>query len=165
MIGSSVRYARVSLRGVPTFVQLAPDGSAQPLSQAPWAGNSPEVAQQQEQRLPASALEGAWLCPVTPSKIIGIGRNYRKHAEELKNEVPEEPLMFFKPPSSLIAPGGTVLLPPESQRVDHEGELAVVLGRRVRRAGLDEARRAIFGYGVACDVTARDLQTKDKQWT
>jgi 2-keto-4-pentenoate hydratase/2-oxohepta-3-ene-1,7-dioic acid hydratase in catechol pathway len=102
---------------------------------------------------------------VQPSKIIGIGRNYKKHAKELGNEVPEEPLMFFKPPSSLLDPGGTVVLPPESTRVDHEGELVVVLGQRVRRASLDEARRAVFGYSIACDVTARDLQTKDKQWT
>ena len=73
--------------------------------------------------------------------------------------------MFFKPPSSLLDPGGTVLLPPESTRVDHEGELVVVIGRRARRIGVDEARRAIFGYSIACDVTARDLQQKDKQWT
>ena len=157
MADSLVRHARVLVDGAPTFVTLTPDGALAVLSGAPWSGGVPTG-----RTVPAGS---AWLAPVTPSKIIGIGRNYRKHAEELKNEVPEEPLMFFKPPSSLLAPGGTVLLPPESQRVDHEGELAVVLGRRVRRAGLDEARRAIFGYGVACDVTARDLQTKDKQWT
>ena len=73
--------------------------------------------------------------------------------------------MFFKPPSSLLDPGGSVRLPPESTRVDHEAELAVVIGRRVRRVGLEEARRAVFGYSIACDVTARDLQQKDKQWT
>ncbi|HTV25727.1 MAG TPA: fumarylacetoacetate hydrolase family protein, partial [Polyangiaceae bacterium] len=82
----------------------------------------------------------------------------------LKNELPEEPLMFFKPPSSLLDPGGTVLLPPESTRVDYEGELVVVIGRRVRRIPPSEAWQAIFGYSIACDVTARDLQTKDKQW-
>jgi 2-keto-4-pentenoate hydratase/2-oxohepta-3-ene-1,7-dioic acid hydratase in catechol pathway len=73
--------------------------------------------------------------------------------------------MFFKPPSSLLDPGGVVLLPPESTRVDYEGELVVVLGRRARRVGLDEALRAVFGYSIACDVTARDIQNKDKQWT
>lgn len=73
--------------------------------------------------------------------------------------------MFFKPPSSLLGPGGTVILPPESTRVDHEGELVVVIGRRARRIDADEARRAVFGYSIACDVTARDLQQKDKQWT
>src|SRR6185436_20951773 len=105
------------------------------------------------------------LCPAQPSKIIGIGRNYRKHAEELKNEVPEQPLMFFKPPSSLLDPGGTVQLPPESERVDYEGELVVVIGQRCRRISPSEASAAIFGYSIACDVTARDLQQKDKQWT
>jgi 2-keto-4-pentenoate hydratase/2-oxohepta-3-ene-1,7-dioic acid hydratase in catechol pathway len=158
---SNLRYARVLHQGKPTFVALSQGKPDQVWSAAPWAGG---VAT--GQTLPESELSRlGWLCPVQPSKIIGIGRNYRKHAEELKNEVPEEPLMFFKPPSSLLDPGGTVLLPPESTRVDHEGELVVVLGQRVRRAGVEEARRAVFGYSIACDVTARDLQTKDKQWT
>jgi 2-keto-4-pentenoate hydratase/2-oxohepta-3-ene-1,7-dioic acid hydratase in catechol pathway len=159
---ANLRYARVSLQGKPTFVALSPGKPAEILSGAPWAGGAPTG-----QALPESDLGSrwAWLCPVQPSKIIGIGRNYRKHAEELKNEVPEEPLMFFKPPSSLLDPGGTVLLPPESTRVDYEGELVVVLGQRVRRVGVEQARRAVFGYSIACDVTARDLQSKDKQWT
>lgn len=156
-----VRYARIALSGKPSFVALPPAGPARVLSGPPWAGGSPIGDE-----LPESALaRGAWLCPAEPSKIIGIGRNYRKHASELGNEVPAEPLMFFKPPSSLLDPGGTVLLPPESTRVDHEGELAVIIGRRARRIGVDEAPSAIFGYSIACDVTARDLQTKDKQWT
>ena len=155
------RYARVSLKGKPTYVALPATGLAQILSDAPWAGGTPTGEQLSPSELAAAAL----LCPVQPSKIIGIGRNYKKHAEELKHEVPEEPLMFFKPPSSLLDPGGVVLLPPESTRVDYEGELVVVVGRRARRVGLDEARRAIFGYSIACDVTARDIQNKDKQWT
>ena len=131
------------------------------MSAAPWLGGAPTGAE-----LPASAATGAGLlCPVQPSKIIGIGRNYKKHAEELKNEVPEEPLMFFKPPSSLLGPGGVVVLPVESSRVDYEGELVVVIGERCRRVPAAEAGRVIFGYSIACDVTARDLQTKDKQWT
>jgi 2-keto-4-pentenoate hydratase/2-oxohepta-3-ene-1,7-dioic acid hydratase in catechol pathway len=160
MPDSNIRYARVYLRGKPTFVASSSGESAQVLSGAPWAGGTPTG-----ESLSASDLASGWLCPVQPSKIIGIGRNYEKHAEELKNEVPEEPLMFFKPPSSLLDPGGTVLLPPESTRVDYEGELVVVIGQRVRRVGVEEARRAVFGYSIACDVTARDLQTKDKQWT
>jgi 2-keto-4-pentenoate hydratase/2-oxohepta-3-ene-1,7-dioic acid hydratase in catechol pathway len=161
MTHSDLRYARLSLQGKPTFVALGPSGTAQVLSAAPWAGGTPTG-----QELAESALAPArWSCPVQPSKIIGIGRNYKKHAKELGNEVPEEPLMFFKPPSSLVDPGGSVVLPPESVRVDHEGELVVVIGERLRRASLDEARRAVFGYSIACDVTARDLQTKDKQWT
>jgi 2-keto-4-pentenoate hydratase/2-oxohepta-3-ene-1,7-dioic acid hydratase in catechol pathway len=161
MTHSDVRFARVSLAGAATFIALPAAGPAQVLSQAPWAGGTPTGKE-----LSPTELEGlARLCPVQPSKIIGIGRNYKKHAQELKHEVPEEPLMFFKPPSSLLDPGGIVLLPPESTRVDYEGELVVVIGRRVRRVGVDEARRAVFGYSIACDVTARDLQNKDKQWT
>jgi 2-keto-4-pentenoate hydratase/2-oxohepta-3-ene-1,7-dioic acid hydratase in catechol pathway len=161
MPDSNIRYARVHLRGKPTYVASSSSGeSAHVLSGAPWAGGTATG-----ESLSASDLGAGWLCPVQPSKVIGIGRNYKKHAEELKNEVPEEPLMFFKPPSSLLDPGGTVLLPPESTRVDHEGELVVVIGQRVRRVGVEEARRAVFGYSIACDVTARDLQTKDKQWT
>lgn len=158
---SELRYARLSLQGKPTFVALGPRGPARVLGAAPWAGGTPTGEVLAESTLAAVR----WCCPVQPSKIIGIGRNYRKHAKELGNEVPEEPLMFFKPPSSLLGPGGSVVLPAESSRVDHEGELAVVVGQRLRRASPDEARRAVFGYGIACDVTARDLQTKDKQWT
>ena len=158
---SFARYARVTLDGCPTFVALDSHGAAHVLSGPPWAGGNPTGRE-----LPAGALDaGGWLCPVQPSKIIGIGRNYGKHAKELGNEVPEEPLMFFKPPSCLLDPGGTVLMPWESSRVDYEGELAVVIGRKVRRIGVEEARRAVFGYSIACDVTARDLQQKDKQWT
>lgn len=157
------RYARISYGGRPSYAAFDARGAAQLLSAPPWAGGEPSGAP-----LPASSLGSAevqLLCPVEPSKIIGIGRNYRKHAEELKNEVPEEPLMFFKPPSSLLAPGGVVVLPKESSRVDYEGELVVVIGARCRRISATDARRAVFGYTIACDVTARDLQTKDKQWT
>jgi 2-keto-4-pentenoate hydratase/2-oxohepta-3-ene-1,7-dioic acid hydratase in catechol pathway len=163
MTETSPRHARISHRGRPSYVTIDPSGAAQLLGGAPWAGGEPTGA-----ALPAGRVgsaEAPLLCPVEPSKIIGIGRNYRKHAEELKNEVPEEPLMFFKPPSSLLAPGGTVVLPKESTRVDYEGELVVVIGARCRRVSPSDARRAVFGYTIACDVTARDLQTKDKQWT
>lgn len=106
------------------------------------------------------------LAPVTPSKIVCVGRNYRDHAKELGNEVPSEPLIFFKPPSSLLAPGGTVLLPPESERVDFEGELALVIGRRTRHFRADaDWRTVVRGFTVADDVSARDLQKKDVQWT
>jgi 2-keto-4-pentenoate hydratase/2-oxohepta-3-ene-1,7-dioic acid hydratase in catechol pathway len=160
MTDTDLRYARLSLQGKPTYVAISAAGG-QVLSGAPWAGGAVTGQTLSSTELAAATL----LCPVQPSKIIGIGRNYKKHAEELKHEVPEEPLMFFKPPSSLLGPGGTVLLPPESTRVDYEGELVVVLGRRARRIGVDEARHAVFGYSIACDVTARDLQNKDKQWT
>ncbi len=105
------------------------------------------------------------LAPATPSKLVCVGRNYAEHAAELGNEVPPEPLIFLKPPSSVIGPGEAVIYPAISQRVDHEGELAVVIGRRCRHVAEEEAASVIFGYTVANDVTARDLQRKDSQWT
>ena len=101
------------------------------------------------------------LAPVVPSKVLGIGRNYVQHAKELGNPVPDEPLLFLKAPSSLIGPGAAVILPPESERVEFEGEIAVVLRQRLCRASADEARAAILGVTCACDVTARDLQRRD----
>jgi 2-keto-4-pentenoate hydratase/2-oxohepta-3-ene-1,7-dioic acid hydratase in catechol pathway len=106
------------------------------------------------------------LPPVTPSKIICVGRNYRDHAKELGNEVPAEPLLFFKPPSSLLKHGGIVRMPAASERVDFEGELALVIGKRVSKLAPDaEWRSVVRGYTIANDVTARDLQKKDGQWT
>jgi 2-keto-4-pentenoate hydratase/2-oxohepta-3-ene-1,7-dioic acid hydratase in catechol pathway len=106
------------------------------------------------------------LAPVRPSKIVCVGRNYRDHAAELGNEVPAEPLIFFKPPSSLLSPGGLVRRPTISGRVDHEGELGVVIGKKCHQLGPDEdVRPYILGYTCVNDVTARDLQSKDGQWT
>ncbi|HTX77740.1 MAG TPA: fumarylacetoacetate hydrolase family protein [Terracidiphilus sp.] len=106
------------------------------------------------------------LTPVTPSKILCVGRNYREHAKELGNEVPAEPLIFSKPPSSLLASGGVVRMPAASQRVDFEGELALVIGKRISRFKADgDWRSLIRGYTLANDVTARDLQKKEAQWT
>lgn len=114
--------------------------------------------------MPLSAAQ--LLAPVTPSKIVCVGRNYRDHAKELGNEVPAEPLLFFKPPSSLLAPGGVVQMPPASARVDFEGELALVIDRRASKLAPDaDWRSYVRGYTVANDVTARDLQKKDGQWT
>ena len=105
------------------------------------------------------------LAPVTPSKIVCVGRNYRDHVKELGNEVPAEPLLFFKPPSSLLKPGGVVRLPAASSRVDFEGELALVIGRRVHKLAPDaDLNGVIRGYTLADDVSARDLQKKDGQW-
>jgi 2-keto-4-pentenoate hydratase/2-oxohepta-3-ene-1,7-dioic acid hydratase in catechol pathway len=104
------------------------------------------------------------LAPVTPSKIVCIGRNYREHVKELGHELPTEPLLFLKAPSSMLAPGGIVLMPRASARVDFEGELALVIGRRVHHLDEKEWRSAVRGFTLANDVTARDLQTKDGQW-
>jgi len=106
------------------------------------------------------------LPPVAPSKILCIGRNYRDHATELGNEVPKEPLLFLKPPSSLLAPNGIIRMPPLSKRVDYEGELAIVIGKTCTKLGPDEdVRPYIRGYTIVNDVTARDIQKSDGQWT
>jgi 2-keto-4-pentenoate hydratase/2-oxohepta-3-ene-1,7-dioic acid hydratase in catechol pathway len=123
---------------------------------------------------PFATLPGAWelgrtvdpesaalLVPVLPGKIVGIGRNYKEHAKELDNPMPAEPLVFLKAPSALLGPLAPIVLPPESQRVEHEGEIAVVVRHRLTRADPETARGAIFGVTCACDVTARDLQKKD----
>ena len=117
--------------------------------------------------IPRTALsEAKLLVPVRPSKIICAGRNYREHAAELGNEVPSEPLIFFKPPSSLLASGETIRRPKLSQRTDYEGELAVVIGEPCYKPATDEdVRRYILGYTALNDFTARDLQKKDGQWT
>ena len=105
------------------------------------------------------------LAPVTPSKVVCVGRNYAEHAAEFGNEAPSEPLIFLKPPTAIIGPDAPVVYPAISERVDHEGELAVVIGRTCRHLQGDEAGSVIFGYTIANDVTARDLQRKDGQWT
>jgi 2-keto-4-pentenoate hydratase/2-oxohepta-3-ene-1,7-dioic acid hydratase in catechol pathway len=110
--------------------------------------------------------QASLLPPVQPSKIVCVGRNYREHATELGNEVPQEPLLFFKPPSSLLPPGGTILRPKISARTDYEGELGVVIARRCHKLGESEdVRPYILGYTCVNDFTARDLQNKDGQWT
>lgn len=107
------------------------------------------------------------LVPVLPSKIVCVGRNYKDHATELGNDVPKEPLLFLKPPSSLLPPGGTVRMPSLSKRVDFEGELAIVIGRRCTKFEGDDALAKTYIRGYTClnDVTARDIQKSDPQWT
>ena len=113
-----------------------------------------------------SLAETTLLAPVQPSKIVCVGRNYREHAAELGHEVPTEPLIFLKPPSALIAPGAQIRRPKISERVDYEGELGVVIGRTCHKLAADEdVRPFILGYTCVDDVTARDLQNKDGQWT
>jgi 2-keto-4-pentenoate hydratase/2-oxohepta-3-ene-1,7-dioic acid hydratase in catechol pathway len=110
--------------------------------------------------------EAVLLPPVRPSKIVCIGRNYREHAAELGHEVPKEPLLFLKATSSLLAPGGVVRRPRISERVDFEGELGVVIGKICYQPAADaDIRQYILGYTCVNDVTARDLQNKDGQWS
>ena len=155
-----MRFARLRFpdRASPIYARL--EGNlAHPLSRAPWqdggASNDGE---------PRTWTQDDLLCPVTPTKIVCVGRNYAAHAKELGNEVPVEPLLFFKPPSSLVGPGGVVVLPPESDRVEHEAELGVVMGKRARHVSVADAMTTVFGYTIVNDVSARDLQKKDGQW-
>lgn len=154
-----MRIVRFDHRGTAVY-GLVEGESIAPLAAAPWeSGGKPERAGE-----PVARRSATLVVPVSPSKILCVGRNYQAHAAELGQDVPEKPLIFLKPPSALLPHHGTVLLPPESARVDHEGELAVVIGKRCRRLSREEAARAIFGYTCALDITARDLQKIDGQW-
>jgi 2-keto-4-pentenoate hydratase/2-oxohepta-3-ene-1,7-dioic acid hydratase in catechol pathway len=115
---------------------------------------------------PIALGDAKLLPPVTPSKIVCIGRNYREHAKELGHEVPTEPLIFLKPSSALAGPGSPIRRPKISKRVDHEGELGVIIARRCTQlTDTEPVRPYILGYTCVNDVTARDLQEKDGQWT
>jgi 2-keto-4-pentenoate hydratase/2-oxohepta-3-ene-1,7-dioic acid hydratase in catechol pathway len=110
--------------------------------------------------------EAQLLPPVTPSKIVCVGRNYKEHAAELGNQMPTEPLLFLKAPSAIVGDGDAIELPEVSERVEHEGELGLVIGRRCRRLSADEDPLAyVLGFTCVNDVTARDLQRKDVQFT
>jgi 2-keto-4-pentenoate hydratase/2-oxohepta-3-ene-1,7-dioic acid hydratase in catechol pathway len=136
--------------------------SLNPLTPSTATDSDPDVRHGDLSELPP---EARLLPPCSPSKIVCVGRNYAEHAKELGNEVPQEPLIFLKPPSSLIASGDEIVYPKLSQRVDFEGELGVVIGKRARNVVRAEASGYILGYTCVNDVTARDLQKKDGQWT
>src|SRR5438270_1153711 len=156
-----IHYGRLESRdGVDTIVELLP----------PWPENDSPTKRATDRAgfHPLALIQARLLPPVTPSKIICVGRNYKDHASEMGNEVPKEPIIFYKPPSSIIGPGEAIQLPPESltKRVDYEGELAVVVAKRCRRFSPEEGiAQYIRGYTCANDVTARDLQKSDGQWT
>lgn len=119
-----------------------------------------------QRKEPELTIEGLQLlAPVVPGKIVCVGRNYPQHAAERGEEVPEYPLLFLKPPSAVIGPDESIVLPPQSARVDYEAELAVVIGKRGRWLDVEEAMSIVAGYTIANDVTARDLQEHDGQWT
>ena len=124
--------------------------------------SDPEVQRGDLSQLPAGAR---LLPPCAPSKIVCVGRNYADHAKEFNNPAPTEPLIFLKPPSSLIASGDVIVLPKASERVDFEGELGVVIGKRARHVKRADAPAYILGYTCVNDVSARDFQRKDNQWT
>ncbi|HEY8041776.1 MAG TPA: fumarylacetoacetate hydrolase family protein [Polyangiaceae bacterium] len=152
-----MRYGAIRTDVGPRYARFE-GAAAHFLDGAPWLGGK-------ETGETAALAEDALLCPVAPSKLVCIGRNYAAHAKELGHEVPTEPLLFLKPPSALLGPHGVVRLPPESARVEHEAELVVVVGKRAKNVAAADALAHVFGYTCACDVTARDLQKKDVQFT
>jgi 2-keto-4-pentenoate hydratase/2-oxohepta-3-ene-1,7-dioic acid hydratase in catechol pathway len=153
-----MRILRLEHQGQPRYAAKLDDATALLWSDAPWNGGT---ATAERVSLTAARL----LVPVQPSKIVCVGRNYGAHAKELGNEVPSEPLLFLKPPSALCAPEGAILLPTMSARVEHEAELGLVIGKRLHNASPAEALQAICGITCVNDVTARDLQRKDVQFT
>jgi len=162
-----VRYCRFAYEGRKRYGLIEDVGGSQVITRAlaarPHSFAEFDRAEKCELSLSAVRL----LAPVEPSKIVCIGRNYREHAKELNHPIPTEPLFFLKPPSSLIGPGDEIRRPIDlSQRVDYEGELAAVLGKRCYRLRADEdVRPYLLGYTCLNDVTTRDLQNKDGQWS
>jgi 2-keto-4-pentenoate hydratase/2-oxohepta-3-ene-1,7-dioic acid hydratase in catechol pathway len=152
-----MRILRVQQPQGPVYAQL--DGDQLALyDAAPWLGGKPTG-----QRVAADGVRS--LVPVEPSKIVCLGRNYAAHAKELGNDVPSEPLLFLKPASSLLAPGAPIKLPAMSQRVEHEAEIGVVIAKPLKNVTPEQALDAIYGITCINDVTARDLQRKDVQFT
>lgn len=153
-----MRIARISRPAAPPAFARLDGATAHLLDAPPWLGGR-ETGEQ-------TAFDPQALrAPIVPSKIVAIGRNYAAHAKELGHDVPSEPLLFLKPPSSILEPGGVVRLPAASARVEHEAELGVVIGARARKVREADALAHVCGYTVLCDVTARDLQRKDVQFT
>ena len=161
-----MKYCRFASADGPQFGLIETLADTEQITQTTTGGVLPDFSK--ARKVPFQSLSSAALLyPVQPSKIVCVGRNYSEHAKELGNEVPKEPLIFFKPPSSLISSGDKIVRPMRfSQRVEFEGELTVVIGKKCHNLGAqDDVRPYIFGYTAANDVTARDLQKKDLQWT
>jgi 2-keto-4-pentenoate hydratase/2-oxohepta-3-ene-1,7-dioic acid hydratase in catechol pathway len=132
----------------------------QPLSGAPWTDETSEVGS----LVPLAQL--TLMAPAAPTKVLCVGRNYRAHAAELGHAVPDDPLLFLKPPSAVIGEGAAIVYPTgQTELVHHEGELGVVIGARSRHLTREQVAQAIFGYTLVNDVTARDLQRRDVQFT
>lgn len=152
------RYVRVQTPpGQLYYGVLHLDRRVQVLDAPPWLGG-----QLTEQFLEPNQF--TMLAPCAPSKIVAIGKNYAKHAAEMGTPVPAEPLIFMKPPTAVIATGQAIQYPPQTSHIDYEGELALVIGDRCFNCTPDQACSKIWGYTIAIDVTARDLQKRDNQW-
>lgn len=150
----ATRYVRVQVQsGRVYYGVLSLNRTVELWDASPWLGGKPL-----EQELEPGDYE--LLAPCAPSKIVAVGKNYQAHAAEMESEVPPEPLLFLKPPSAVVPHGAEILYPSASFRVDYEGELALIVGKKARNCSLDEARQAIWGYTIANDVTARDLQKR-----
>lgn len=153
------RYVRVqTLENKIYYGLLQIDRTVQVLDAPPWLKGQPT-----ETRLGVNEYQ--MMAPCAPSKIVAVGKNYANHAAEMGTPLPSEPLLFLKPPTTVIAAEAEIFYPPQSERVDYEGELALVIGDRVQYCTPEEAHSKIWGYTIANDVTARDLQKKDGQWT
>ncbi len=153
------RYVRVQNQvGQVYYGLLQLSFQVQVLDAPPWLGGQPTDVSLEPDSYKI-------LAPCSPSKIVAVGKNYVDHAAEMDSKVPEEPLLFLKPPTSIIASVEEIQYPSVSQRVDYEGELALVIGDRTVNCTLEEAQTKIWGYTIANDVTARDLQKRDGQWT
>lgn len=152
-----MRFCRFEHEGQPRHGRIDGDRIV-PLDAAPWAGGK-------EAGAPVPLAGARLLVPSEASKVVCIGQNYRKHAEEMGKPVPSEPLIFIKPSTALNPTGSPIRLPPESQDVQHEAELAIVIGQRLSRATEAQARAAIFGLTCFNDVTARDIQRREVQHT
>jgi 2-keto-4-pentenoate hydratase/2-oxohepta-3-ene-1,7-dioic acid hydratase in catechol pathway len=153
------RYVRVKTsQGKVYYGLLELNQSIKLLNTAPWLGGEPngELLAPDTYQL---------LAPCEPSKIVAVGKNYSAHAAEMGGEVPKEPIIFLKPPTTIIAPEAEIAIPPQSKRVEYEGELALVIGSHCFNVTPNQAIAAIWGYTIANDVTARDLQRSDSQWT
>lgn len=153
------RYVRVKTHQGQTFYGLLQlSRNVRVLDAPPWLGGRPTDMELEAERYNL-------LAPCAPSKIIAVGKNYQGHAAEMGSPVPQEPLIFIKPPTTVIANGQPIHYPVQAQQVDYEGELALVIGDHCSNCSLEEAEDCIWGYTIANDVTARDLQSKDGQWT
>ena len=153
------RYVRVrTTEGRIYYGSLQIDRSVKIFDAPPWLNGKPT-------EMTCSAETYELLAPCAPSKIIAVGRNYREHAEEMAAEVPEEPLLFLKPPTTVVGHDMAIIYPPQSQQVDYEGELALVIGETCQDCSPETASDYIWGYTIGNDVTARDLQRRDRLWT
>ena len=152
-----MRFGRVMRGTRAVFVRLEGD-TLRPLTRAPWAGGVAldEVWSMSDNRL---------LAPCVPGKIVCVGLNYADHIAEMGEAQPADPVLFLKPPSSVIGPGDTIRWPAMAGQVDYEGELGIVIGKTAKNIEKQDAERYIFGYTCVNDVTARDLQARDGQWT